>query len=425
MISPNTLRIKRKKNSHVLVVTPQYAPDYGPSVPIFTMICEDLIKYGYQVTVITAIPKYHDQNTLNIESTKVVQEEVRNGVRLIRIKVYLSKRTKGPLHRIMHFLSFNVLSAITALKISNCDAMIVDSPALFSGFITILNSLFNKVPYIYVVHDIYPDILAKIGVLTQDKLPYRVINLIEKRCMKKAKYVSVLSKGFKQNIIRKGIDESKIKIIPICVDTNFMKLMHKDNHILNKWKLEGKFVVLYAGNIGFSQGLEIMVYAAEKLRYKYQIQFVIVGEGEFKHKLIIMAREKGLKNIKFFPYEPEENVPEIYGVSDVCIVSLRKEIAMESIPSKMYTIMAAEKPVIAAVDSQTEVAEIVKQTGCGRRIEPEDHEALAEHIMDLYRNSKLSLKMGMNGRKFVVRWHSRMVLAKLYSETLSVITYRN
>ena len=401
-----------ERPANVLVITPQYAPDFGPSAPIYTALCEDLRQIGCDVTVITAFPHYAAADTWYERPKKLMEEEVLNGVRIIRTYVYTVP--KGSLwRRLLYHASFNVFATLALLKTGRPDIVIADAPTLWSGLPLLTRSILGGVPFIYVIHDIYPDVLSRLGVVKNRRI-LNLIERVEEYFYRRAAQISVLSAGFRDNLVKKGVPEDKIAIIPVCVDADFIQPLNGANELRERWGLTGKFVALYAGNIGLSQGLETVLEAAGLLRDHPDIKFVVVGEGATKAPLEERAAGERLDNVMFFPFQPRESVPLVYDLADVCLILLKRDIVVESVPSKTYSIMSAGRPFIATVDRNTEVGLLVEEARCGICVEPESAAGLAEAVVKLHQDPALRLEMGRRGREFVVGRFSRRVATEQY-----------
>jgi colanic acid biosynthesis glycosyl transferase WcaI len=248
-----------------------------------------------------------------------------------------------------------------------------------------------------------------------------MIGNVENFFYKRSSQISVLSEGFKENLVSKGVPETKQTIIPACVDTEFIRPLPRDNDLRKQWDLADNFVVLYAGNIGFSQGLDIILKAAQLLHEYQDIVFALVGEGATKPVLQSMAEENGLNNVKFYPFLPRDEVPQIYALADVCLVSLKRDIVLESVPSKTYTIMASGRPIIATVDKNTEVGNLLNQAHCGVCIEPENPNELAKEILRQYNDETYRKDMGLRGRDYAVAHYARQVASKQYFQLIQRI----
>jgi colanic acid biosynthesis glycosyl transferase WcaI len=174
--------------------------------------------------------------------------------------------------------------------------------------------------------------------------------------------------------------------------------------------------------MGLSQGLENLLQAAQSLVHDENIAFILVGEGANKPALEAEAKERGLSNVKFFSFLPREEVPMIYALADICLVSLKRDIVVESVPSKTYTILASGRPIVATVDPNTETGRLIDQAQCGLCVEPENPEALTEAILQLYRDTALCREMGKRGRDFAVANFSRLVAANQYYQLIARYT---
>jgi colanic acid biosynthesis glycosyl transferase WcaI len=401
------------RNPKVLIITPQYAPDYGPSAPIYTWLSEDLARAGCEVTVVTAFPHYAGADVTYPTPKKLFAEERRDGVRIIRTYVYTVPKA-ALWGRLLYHGSFNLFSTLAALGVKKPDIVFADAPTLWSGLSLLLKSILPRVPFIYIMHDIYPDVLSRLGVLRNPRL-IGLIERVEEYYYDRSAGISVLSEGFKENLSRKGVPESKISVIPVCVDVEFFRPLPRENELREKWGLQDRFVVSYAGNMGHSQALDTAIRAALDLRDHPEIVFVLVGEGASKPALQILVEKNGLEDrVRFFSFLPREEVPLIYALSDVCLVSLKRELVIESVPSKTYTIMASGRPILATVDQNTEVGQLLNDARCGFCTPPEDADSLAEAILNLYGDSALRREMGVRGRDYAVKHYAREVAAGRY-----------
>lgn len=400
----------------VLLFTPHYAPDYGPSAPIFTCLCEDLVRYGYQVTVICGVPHYAQAERYAQLYPRKLNHEYRSGVDLYRVSV-VSTPKKGFGRRLLYHFSFNWNVTLASLRIKKPDVIIGNGPVLWSGLPLLVKAIIPKIPFIYTVFDIYPDVLERLGMI-KSRWVTNLIRGVEKIFYRKSSSIVVLSKGIKENLVSYGIDEKKIHIIPSCVDIDLFMPRTDHNPLKENWGLQKKFVVLYAGNVGFSQGLETVLDAAAILSKKSRIEFVIVGDGVNLETLKQKARNDDLHNVQFHEFLPYQEVPDLYAAADACLVTMKPELVVESVPSKTYTIMASGKPVVATVHIESEVGYLLQEANCGICVPPKDSQALSEAILRLYSNKEQRQVMAENSRKYAVQHFSRKVAASRYSDLI-------
>ena len=186
--------------------------------------------------------------------------------------------------------------------------------------------------------------------------------------------------------------------------------------------LEDKFVVLFAGNLGYAASLETVIEAASILKRHREIVFLIVGEGSVKADLVARREALALENVLFVTTQPKERIVEVYGSADLSLVTLRRDMGSLSVPSKAYTIMASQRAMLAAVPEDSEIARIVDEVHCGRRVRPEDPHALAEAILASHQESDTLSIAGKNGRMYVEQNYERSILTGEYHRLLREVT---
>lgn len=400
----------------VLVVTPHYAPDYGPSAPIYTALCEDLQRMGCEVTVVTAFPHYGGAALAVGARGGVAPREERNGVTVLRTRVFTVPRS-ALWGRLLYSASFNVSATLAASRAARPDIVLGNAPLLWSGLPLIVHAMLRRIPFVYTVHDVYPDVLVRLGMLRSARAA-AVIEQMERLFYRRAAKVSVLTEGFKAALLAKEVPAERIAVIPACVDVGFIRPLPKENEVRRRLGLGDRVVALYAGNMGLSQGLETVLDAAERLAHRRDIVFAFVGEGPRKDALKARARARMLDNVVFSPFFAREDVPLLYATADLGLVALKGEIVLESVPSKIYTIMASGRPVVATVDPRTEAGVLLERAACGRCVPPGDADGLAQTVSLLADDPELRAAMGARGRSFVLEHHSREVAARLYLDVI-------
>jgi colanic acid biosynthesis glycosyl transferase WcaI len=209
--------------------------------------------------------------------------------------------------------------------------------------------------------------------------------------------------------------QAKVAVIPNFVDTAAVVPSDRENAYRADFGLTGKRVVMYAGNVGLSQSLQLMLDAAVVLRDEPDLVFVINGGGTARPEL--EQRARGLANVRFIDMQPRRRLPEVLAAADLHVVPLKTGLARSSVPSKLYSILAAGRPLVASVDPGTEVARTVEAAGAGLAVPPEDAEAFTKAIRRLLDAPAEAEAMGRAGRAFVESWASPAAVAEAY-ETL-------
>jgi colanic acid biosynthesis glycosyl transferase WcaI len=222
---------------------------------------------------------------------------------------------------------------------------------------------------------------------------------------------------------RAGVEALKVRVIPNFVDTDRIRPDDPDNAYRAEYGLIGKRVVMYAGNVGFSQSLDLVVLAARSfLVSRPDVVFVINGGGAARPELERAAAD--LPNVRFVDMQPAERLPEVLAAADVHVVPLRAGLAWSSVPSKLYSILAAGRPIVASVDAGTEVARIVERAGAGEAVPPDDPAAFTAAVGRLLDNRSGANTMGDSGRRFVEDWASPAAVAEAYEDLFSELVAR-
>jgi len=383
----------------ILVVTYLYKPDKGPSVSLFAMLCERLVDRGHEVTVITTIPHYPSGITDTEYRNKWIQKSKEQGVQVIRVRIPSLNRQKLS-SRLLQFLTFQVGASIACLK-EEYDFAIVANPAINKGLPFFAVATLRNRPSIFLVADVYPDVGIETGVF-KNMLVIRFVEAIEKYCLRNADIVWVLSESFVPRMKSMGVMTERLNVLGVWVDTDFFKPLPRQNSFSNEHSLNTKFVVLYAGNIGLSQGLENILIVADQLSEYPEIQFVFVGEGIGREVLIARAAEMKLGNVQFIPFQPWERVPEIMATADVSVVSLKSGIGVQSLPSKSFTYLASGRPILAIMDEDSAIWRLVEQSKSGKCVSFGNTVDIVGAILKLYHDPTARQTMGENARSWAV-----------------------
>jgi colanic acid biosynthesis glycosyl transferase WcaI len=203
-------------------------------------------------------------------------------------------------------------------------------------------------------------------------------------------------------------------VIPNFVDIEAIRPLERENSYRAEFGLQDKVVVMYAGNVGYSQALMPMLKAAAALADEPDLVFVVNGGGVARGELEHQAR--GLPNVRFVDMQPADRLAEVLAAADVHLVPLKRGLAHASVPSKTYSILAAGRPLLASVDPDSEVARLVERAGCGIAVPPEDAESIAKAVRRLIESPETMRIMGEAARHFVEAWVSPSAVALAYEE---------
>ncbi|MEH2432722.1 MAG: glycosyltransferase family 4 protein [Nostoc sp.] len=405
---------------HILIYSYNYHPEPIGIAPLMTELAEGLVKRGHQVRVITGMPNYPQREIYDEYRGKWYVTEQINGVIIQRS--YLRIKSKpNLLDRLLLELSFVFTSLPQAFKGRRPDVIILTVPPLFGTLpVTIFGWLYNC-PVVLNVQDILPDAAVRIGLL-KNKWMIRTLAGLEKFAYRSAHTISVIADGFRENLVNKGVSANKIVCIPNWVNVNFICPLPKQN---NSWisshQLDGKFIVLYSGNIALTQGLETVIEAALSLRHIKEIVFVIVGESIALQRLQKYCLLNGADNVLLLPLQPREKLPEMLAASDVGLIVQKRNVISFNMPSKIPLLLASGRPIVGSVPATGTAAKAIKLSGGGIIVEPESPNAMAAAVHDLYTNPTLGTNLGNAGRQFAEENYSLEQALNRYEGLLSHI----
>jgi len=399
----------------ILIVTPYYTPDLGPSAPMFALLSKALLQLGHKVTVISMVPHYPIGRVLPGYKGIRIRYSSEEGVEVIRIPIPSMDR-ENFIKRMLQFGIYQIGATLAAVT-RDFDAVIISNPFFCSLLPFLWQAVVRGKPTIYSVYDVYPEVGIKLGIF-KNKFVIKIITSLECFCFLHSTLVQVLSSTFKPALISMGVADSKIVEIPPWVDTELICPMPHDNSFAEEYGLTDLFVVLYAGNIGLSQGLEHILTAAEMLVNHPEIRFVFVGDGLGMQVLRSQVEQRQLGNVQFIPFQPRERLPQVLASADISLVTLKQGIGSVSLPSKVFSSMASGRPILVSVEEESDTWRLIQKAETGMRVPPEDPAKLTEAILFLKQDKALRERLGQNGRIWVEMNHSPQQAAQQFEKYL-------
>ena len=393
----------------ILIVSPCYAPDLGPSAPMLAILAENLVSSGNQVTVLAAVPHFPTGFVSQQYRRRLWIWEYRNGVHVGRAWIPSGNRA-NLVHRSLTFVVYQILVTLAGLTLEY-DVAFIANPAIETGLPFICLGWMRRKPVVFGVWDVYPEVGVRMG-LFRNQIIIRTIALLEDVCLHTAQCIQVLGDGFVADLTYHRIKCEHIVIIPPWLDTELIRPLPRQNSFSHEHKLDEKFVVLYAGNLGLTQGLDVVLEAARRLTNEPEILFVFVGEGAGKEQLVRQAY--GLDNVRFLPLQPRTRVPEMLASADLSLVVLKRGIGASSLPSKMFSILSSARPVLACVDKNSDAWNLIERSQSGLCVLPEDPEAIVGAILSLKKEPVLGELMGRKGRIWAKKYHSPQAAAEQF-----------
>jgi colanic acid biosynthesis glycosyl transferase WcaI len=401
-------------NLRILLVTLHYPPEPVGDATVTGWLAHAFAQHGHEVTVLTAVPHFTWGRILDTYKGRVVATERGPLCRIVRTWVFPSRKGKTFL-RLVTGVTFLVMGLFAALigAIPKPDVIYVFGYPPTNGLLGLILSRCWGVPYEYNVQDLYPDALVALGALS-NPTALRLLARIEMWYYRTAAHVLVIADSFRRSLVSRGVAPEKVRVIPNPVDLAAIRPMGQDNSYRAGLGLDGKFVVMYAGNLGWSQGLEVVLAAADLLRHLHEIAFVLVGEGAARNALVEQIEKSQLTNVMVRPFEPYELLPTVLATADVHLVTLRRGLGWGTVPSKLYPILASARPVVVAVDEGCETWADVRAADAGICVQPENAHALAGAIEALFRDPARRQRFGSNGRRYAVEHRSIAAVATEY-----------
>lgn len=391
--------------AHILFVTSYYPPERGAAPTQCRETAVRLAQRGHQVTVLTTLPNYPTGIVPAEYKDKARWTEIIDGVTVIRVWSFISAN-KGFFKRILAMLSFGCLAGITgAGRVGRPDVIVVISPPLFNAIGGRLLAWRKRCPFIFNVHDLWPESAVQMGMLHSPAL-IRLSEWLEWSTYRRAQEVWAVTGGIRETLIRKGLPAEKTLLIPNGVDAmRFHPIPRDEARAQLGW--DDRFTVMYAGTLGLAHGLKTMLDAAEQLRDRKDIRFLLVGDGIVRAELMADAAARGLDNVTFLPSVSHERMPLALAGADVCVVSLRRlPLFKGARPSKMFECMASARPILLAVDGEArEIAE--RDARAALYVEPENAEAMVQGILELKNHPDQARDLGRNGRAYVLAYYDR------------------
>lgn len=399
----------------ILVVNQHYWPEIAATAQLLGDLCEDLVIAGHHVTVVTGQPGYRSAAG---RFERLKDTEIHHGVEIHRVPAYTPER-RTPGRRLVHYVSFFLLAELESFRLPRFDvALVLSTPPLLLGLTGSLLATLRGTPFVYSVQDLYPDIAVKLGVLGPGGVS-RAIGAAADWLYRRATRVVALSAGMAERLAAKGVEQDRIVVIPNWADTEWLRPSGRANSFVEEHRLQGRFVVLYSGNVGLSQGLECLPEAASRL-VDLPIVIVVVGDGNAREGLEREVRRRQLENFRFVSPQPRPRLNEVLAACDLGMVTMKQNLGHELVPSKLYGIMAAGRPTLAAVGPATEVARVLTTHGCGIVVPPEDPGALASAIRRAREDRERLEVMGRRAREACEAEYSRAVCTSRYLRLLEV-----
>lgn len=397
-----------------------YTPE--PDIRIHPL-ARELTARGHDVTVITGFPNYPSGRVHPGYRMRWRQWEERDGVRILRLPLY-PDHSRSNIKRVLNFMSFAAAaSTLGALLCGPADVLWAYHPPLTTAIPAWLIARLRRVPFIYEVQDMWPETLAATGMLPSPRIGKwvgRAANFV----YREAAAVSVISPGFKRNLVGKGVPADKIHVIPNWADEDMYQPVPRDEQLAARHGMAGHFNIVFGGNMGAAQALDNVLRAATLLRDLPDVRFVLIGDGVDETSLRRTVADQGITNVTFIGRQPMTEMPRFFALADALLVHLNRDPLFEiTIPGKTVAYLACGRPIICAVAG--DAADVVTSAAAGLVCPPEDAEALAAAVRELRAMpAGQREQMGQSGRRAFLAHFTREALMERYVTLFEAVTRR-
>jgi colanic acid biosynthesis glycosyl transferase WcaI len=401
---------------YVWVISELYYPEETSTGYFLTKIAEGLAS-RFSVRVLCSQPTYSSRGR------RALANEIRNGVHIHRCWSSTFNKDVMPL-RLLNVASISLsifVNCLRRFRSGDCVIVVTNPPLL--PFVVLLASRFCGSICCLLIHDVYPEVLTASGIVKQNSLVAQGIGWLTQQLYKRMSRIIVLGRDMAALAKNKmGTVDQPIKIIPNWSDVDFIRPCTCWPHpLLGQLGLSDRFVIQYSGNIGRTHGVEQLVACAEQLENDSTVHFLFIGFGGKKPWLDQRVRKLGLSNVTIMDYRPRAELAVSLTACDVAIISFIRGMAGVSVPSRMYNVMAAGRPIIAIADSDSELALVVREEGIGWVVSPGDISGLRKAILEAKANPSLLTQMGQRARQAAEMKYSFKLIKKAYIEMIASI----
>jgi len=401
----------------LLVLCPHFAPDTAPTGTVMTRIVDELTKLGWEVDVVTSLPWYRRHAIEAGWTGRLRRREGTSWGSITRLHPFPADKA-NLVARAAAFIGFSAIAAVDAAsRRQRPDVILVMSPPLTLGLSGWAAARRYGAPFVLNLQDVFPSAAVAVGAISNRGL-IAAFEAVERFCYERAAVITVLSEELAAGIERRSGERpltTPVEVIPNFADVDGIEPEPADNDYRARNGLQGKRVVMYAGNVGHSQDFDLMLDAAARLAGRDDIVFVINGEGVRRPSL--EAATGHLRNVQFVDFQPIDRLSETLAAADLHLVLLKPGLSEVSVPSKLYSVMAAGRPVVACVDAGSEIDRVVTEAAAGLSV-GHDAAALTAAITTIVDDRAVRERYGTNARTRMETWPTVAEVAGRYSSVL-------
>ncbi len=370
-----------KRPVRILFLSDNFPPEGNAPA---TRLYEHAVRWvrdGHHVTVVTCAPNFPEGKLFPGYRNAWRQVAMVDGIRVVRVKSYITAN-EGIVKRTLDYVSFMIMSIVMSLFESRPDVVVATSPQFFCAMAGWVVSVAKWRPFVFELRDLWPASIVAVGAMKKSPI-ISTLETIELFLYRRATMIIAVTESFRDDLIARGVRASKIQVVINGVDLDRYQPSLRDADLAREHNLEGKFVVGYLGTHGLAHALPKVLEAAEQLLGRNDIAFFFAGAGAERAKVELIVTERKLSNVRLLPNQPKDRVPALWSLCDLTVVPLRNsEVFSTVIPSKIFEAMGMGVPILMSLP-EGEATAIVRRTGSGVCVPPEDPNAMAREIVRL------------------------------------------
>jgi colanic acid biosynthesis glycosyl transferase WcaI len=387
----------------LLVLNQYYWPGVEATANMLTELCE-------------ALAVDHDVTVIAGASPGQPTRQVRGGVEIVRVRSTSYDRARLP-RRALNYLTYVVGVVWKAMFARRPDLVVCMTDPPFIGAIARVVAARFRRPLLVIAQDVFPEIAVKLGRL-RNPVVVRALRILVDRSLRSADRVVAIGETMKRRLEEKGVDPERIRVIPNWCDVTSVVPSPRDNRWARQHRLVKRFVVMHSGNVGHAQDLDTLIRACTFLRDLENLAVRIIGGGARREELTLLAERLDANKVRFMHWQPYELRSLSLSTADIHVVGLARGLAGYVVPSRLYGILAAGRPVIAAAEPESETAQLVARVGCGVVVPPGNPFALARAIRAAHDGEFDLAEMGRRARAFAEAEGDRPIAIGRYGAVL-------
>ena len=377
---------------NVLFISDNFPPESNAPASRLHEHARHWVRAGHRVTVLTGAPNFPEGKVYPGYQNRWHQTESVDGIRVVRVKTYMAAN-EGFFGRTLDYLSFMGMSVAAGAFERRPDVLVATSPQFFAAIGGAGLGVLRRVPFVLEVRDLWPASIVAVGAMRDGPI-IDALHRLELALYRQAAAVIVVTESFRADIVARGIAREKIHVVPNGADSSWCAPRPRDQSFTDEHELDGKFVVGYFGTHGMAHGLERVLDAAELLSDEPAVAFIFAGAGAERAQLEASVARRRLGNVRLVPRQPKQRMPVLWSACDVALIPLRADPVFAGvIPSKLFEAMAHGVPSVISVP-EGEATALVRETGAGVVVPPEDPAALAAAIRELSRSPERLGELG-------------------------------